>query len=74
MMETQGYSLEVERAMREKEKSNGTDEVMAPRDQSSTANNDVGRPELDNDERTSDPDAAERGRQPKPSSPEGSLE
>lgn len=83
MLKTQGYSLEVERENREKEKSDGTDEVMLPREignttyvdnSSSSTINKVGRPEMDNDERTSDPDAAARGKQPKPSNPEGSMD
>ena len=40
----------------------------------STTENKVGRPEMDNTERTSDPEAAMRGKQPKPSNPEGSME
>ena len=32
-----------------------------------------GREELTTEERTSDPDAAQRGKQPKPSNPEGSM-
>lgn len=79
MMNTQGYSLEVERKKREKEKSDGTDEIMAPRDISyaqtdNSTTNKVGRPELDNDERTSDPEAALRGKQPKPSNSDGSMD
>lgn len=81
MLNTQGYSIEVERENREKEKSDGTDKVMVPREVSnaqyvdnSTVNNKVGRPEMDNDERTSDPENALTGKQPKPSSPEGSMD
>jgi len=84
MLKTQGYSLEVERSTRENEKKNGTDEIMLPRElgnteyvnnsTSNTTNNKVGRPALDNDERTSDPDAAARSKQPKPSNPEGSMD
>ena len=33
----------------------------------------IGRPEMTDDERTSDPEAALRGKQPKPSNPEGSM-
>ena len=86
MMTTQGYSLERERAQREKEASDGTDEVLVPREitnaefstepdtqQNNNSTKKVGRPELDDDERTSDPDAAQRGKRPKPSNPEGSM-
>jgi hypothetical protein len=81
MLKTQGYSIEVERENREKEKSDGTDKIMLPREVSntmytdnSTTTNKVGRPELDDEDRTSDPEAAVRGKEPKPSNPEGSME
>ena len=84
MLNAQGYSIEVERKNREKEKSDGTDEAMLPREVSNTTyvdnstnkteNTKVGRPELDDTERTSDPENAVRGRQPKPSNPEGSMD
>ena len=82
MMETNGYSMEVERTRREKENSEGIDEVLSPRDvvnshftfDSTKTSNPVGRPKKDDSERTSDPEAAIRSAQPKPSSPEGSLE
>jgi len=78
MLETQGYSIEVEKANREKEKKDGTDEVMIPRELSDMqyteeTTNKVGRPEMDDTERTSDPESAIRGKQPKPSNPEGSM-
>lgn len=72
MLETNGYSLDQERAQREKEISDGTDEVMAPRDTNTAESNDsnsVGRPTMDDSERKSDPESSERGRQPKPSNP-----
>ena len=80
MMETQGYSLDKEKAQREKEKEDGTDEVMQPRDTQagsaeSDPNNDnvkIGRPTVDDDERESDPENAIRSKQPKPSNPDGS--
>lgn len=83
MMETNGYSIDVEKERREKEATDGTDKTFAPREQktagsSGNQNSDSsgkqGRPELDTTERTSDPDAAQRGKQPKPSSPEGSMD
>lgn len=86
MMTMQGYSLEREKAQREKESSDGTDEILVPRDitnaefstepdtqQNNNSTNKVGRPELDDDERNSDPDAAQRSKQPKPSNPDGSM-
>lgn len=80
MLETQGYSLEVEREMREKEKSDGTDEAMLPREigdatyVNNTTVRNVGRPVKDDSERTSDPEAALRSKEPKPSNPEGSMD
>lgn len=76
MLKTQGYSLEVERENREKEKSDGTDKVMLPREISDAdyaPKEDVGRPEMDDSERKSDPESSARGKQPKPSNPEGSM-
>lgn len=79
MLETQGYSLELERTRREQESKNGVDEILIPRDATTAApvanegEGKVGRPKLDDDERTSDPDAAERGKQPKPSNEGGSM-
>lgn len=79
MMTTHGYSLEREKARREAEAADGTNEVMVPRDitnQQQTNTNStntpdgtvakVGRPEMDEDERNSDPEAAIRGKMPKP--------
>ena len=77
MMETQGYSLEKEKAQRAKESADGTDETMQPRalaGQTSANDSDGGRPEMTDEERNSDPDASERGKQPKPSNPEGSMD
>lgn len=75
MMEANGYSIDVEKERREKEATDGTDKAFVPRNtKSSSSDNKQGRPELDDSERTSDPDAAQRGKQPKPSSPEGSMD
>lgn len=77
MMETNGYSIDREKERREQELKDGTDKTFAPRaTKAATSNSDQkqGRPELDDSERTSDPDAAQRGKQPKPSSPEGSMD
>ena len=80
MMETQGYSLDVERTQREQEAEDGTDEALVPRDGapapdagSTEGTGKVGRPQMDDDERHSDPDAAQRGKQPKPSNEDGSM-
>ena len=77
MLESQGYSVEIEKAQLEKEQQDGTNDIMKPRDSkvqpSSNGEGKVGRPELDDDERTSDPEAALRGKQPKPSNDEGSM-
>ena len=74
MMETNGYSIDVEKERREKEASDGTDKTLALRNQTAQPTQNQGRPELDDSERTSDPDAAQRGKQPKPSNPEGSMD
>lgn len=76
MMETNGYSIEMERKAREAEKAQGYDEALAPREVKASAANSsgkTGRPTKDDSERTSDPEAAVRGKQPKPSNPEGSM-
>lgn len=76
MLETQGYSLDIEKAQREKEATDGTDEAFMPRAMEAPqeeGSDGAGRPEMDDSERTSDPDAAQRGKQPKPSNPEGSM-
>lgn len=86
MLNEQGYSVEHEKALREAEAKDGTDEVLVPReitnqqntqensDSKPTSKSTVGRPELNTDERTSDPENAIRGRQPKPSNPDGSID
>ena len=72
-MDTFGYSMNKEVEQR-KDEAEEVDYVLAPREISSNSgNNESGRPELDDTERTSDPDAANRSKQPKPSSPEGSM-
>lgn len=78
LMEMSGFNLSKEKERRETEASDGTDETMIPRqiqqaqqnqDTSSEDANDgeskAGRPKLDNDERHSDPDNAERSKQAK---------
>jgi len=84
LMESNGYSLDREKTQREKESSDGTDEVMVPREEQRSAYNESneqnnttiketrGRNTLKDDERSSDPENARRSAQPKPSNPEGS--
>lgn len=84
LMESNGYSLDREKTQREKESSDGTDEVMVPREEQRSTYNEPddknnttiketrGRNTLDDEERSSDPENAKRGAQPKPSNPDGS--
>jgi len=74
LMEINGFNLSKEKTRRETEASDGTDEVMISRQAAAaaaSANDDnenkkaVGRPKMDNDERHSDPDNAERSKQAK---------
>ncbi len=76
MLETNGYSLDEEKAQREKESEDGTDEILKVRVTKNAAkseNKGAGRPEKDDSDKTSDPENTERGKEPKPSSPEGSM-
>lgn len=73
MLESHGYDMEAEKDQREKEIQDGVEEVLQVRALSGTMqsnNAGSGRPEMTNEERHSDPDAAERGKQPKPSNPQ----
>ena len=72
-LDTFGYSIDKETNQR-KEESKEIDAVLSKRDEKQEENNEAGRPELDDSDRTSDPDSADRGRQPKPSNPEGSMD
>lgn len=77
MMNVQGYSPETETKLREQEAKDGTDKTLAPRQMQPVieeGGNGAGRPKMDDTERTSDPAASERGKQPKPSNPEGSMD
>ena len=78
LMEMSGFNLSKEKERRDTEATDGTDETMIPRqiqqaqqnqDASSETTDDgkkkAGRPKLDNDERHSDPDNAERSKQAK---------
>jgi hypothetical protein len=76
LLENSGYSLDLEVEQRQKEQKDGVEEIMVERKGvvvPADGAGKVGRPEMDMDERTSDPGASERGKQPKPSNPEGSL-
>lgn len=78
MMETNGYSIEREKYLRKQESENDTDMILLPREMitqkiTEKQEQDVGRPEEDMDERTSDPENAIRGKLPKPSNPDGSM-
>ena len=72
-LDTYGYSIdkEVERRKKEAEE---TDSVLVSREGNVAQEpSETGRPEKDDSERTSDPDSANRGKQPKPSNPDGSM-
>ena len=89
MMLEHGYSMEKEAEQRETESKKGFDEILKPRqylfvetDESDTQSNDSpleekdkgGRPEMTDEERSSDTESSMRGKQPKPSNPEGSMD
>ena len=81
MLENNGYSLDLEMEQRQKEKEDKVDEIMTPRNQAAVSSDNTdsdnkgpGRPKKDDSERTSDPENAIRSKQPKPSSPEGSMD
>ena len=74
LMDTRGFNLSKEIELRKAEASDGTDATMTPRSTQPTAqgsdntSNDetkVGRPKMDDNERHSDPDSAERSKQAK---------
>lgn len=86
MLLEHGYNMEQEVAQRKTEAENGTDDTLIPRQMMYTnaaSNNDSdeplieedkgGRPQMTEEERTSDEESAIRGKQPKPSNPEGSM-
>ena len=71
-LDAYGFSIDKQVEQRKKE-SEEADEILVSRQNPTTEESGkVGRPEKDDTERTSDPDAARRGKQPKPSNPEGS--
>lgn len=81
MLETHGYSLELEKEEKMKENKDNLDEIFIPMGVKNTANNEndssgdgngAGRKPLEDDERNSDPEKSETGKAPKPSNEEGS--
>lgn len=76
LLQVHGYDMGQEIERRKVEAKKGVDEVLAPRDTTSTSTEDEetksGRPTLDDSERNSDPAKSVTGRQPKGSNPEGS--
>ena len=86
MMDTNGYSIEMESKKREEEASQGYNETLAPREtitatpenntttENTTEKKKRGRPKKSDSDRKSDPSKSDTGRAPKPSRPEGSEE
>ena len=81
MLEAHGIDIDMEYERMKKERDNGYNDVFIKPGTSNSENNDntdenarVGRPAMDDSERESDPGKAVTGRQPKPSSEEGSEE
>lgn len=78
MMEAYGLDALQEAERRKNEGAQGgIDQYLAPRTQNDVQEEeekgDVGRPEMTDEERHSDPANSQTGKQPKPSNPEGSL-
>jgi len=79
MLQTHGYDMTQEVERKKQEASNGVDASPANGKDTKDTSDDgekkkPGRPEMDDSERSSDKDKAMTGKQPKPSSPDGSLE
>lgn len=79
LLQTHGYDMGQEVERKRKEKSTGITDVLTPIDKQAEepetkpdSDVKIGRPELEDTERTSDPAKAMTGKQPKPSNPEGS--
>lgn len=71
-LDAYGYSIDKEVEQR-KEESEEIDSVLVSREGNvAQPSEGAGRPEKDSNERTSDPDSADRAKNPKPSNPEGS--
>lgn len=81
LLQVHGFDFKQEAARKTKELEEGTYELLNKEcfeqnhsDDCNESEGKVGRPEMTDDERTSDPSKAMTGKQPKPSSPEGSME
>lgn len=88
MMLEHGYNMESEVEQRKEEASDGVDDVLMPRqymyaqetaeqpqdDPLVEKTDGPGRPEMTDEERSSDTESSIRGKQPKPSNPEGSMD
>lgn len=72
-LDAYGYSIDKEVEAR-KEEAKEVDSVLVSRQNNAVSSNNEegGRPEVDDSDRKSDPDDADRSKQPKPSNPEGS--
>lgn len=79
LLQAYGYDMKQEVERRKSEEEKGVNAALESRNgkaseaESSTEDGKIGRPELDDSERTSDPAKAITGKQPKPSNEEGSL-
>lgn len=80
LLQAYGYDMGQEVERKRTEKANGITDILVPTGTNGAQNpspdsgsDKVGRPELEDSERTSDPAKAITGKQPKPSNPEGSL-
>lgn len=73
MMKAHGFNSDLEQAAVESDENRLPIAKTNSKNGTPITNKNVGRPELDNTERTSDPGNSERGKQPKPSNPDGSL-
>ena len=79
-MESHGFNVKYEFDQKKKERDEGYDDVFVAPDKRQNTSSDnketndkvIGRPTLDDDERTSDPGNSETGAAPKPSAEEGS--
>lgn len=87
MLTAHGYDMEQEVERRKSEDDGGVTETLSPRSAPADSQSEtettktpdgtekkVGRPAMDDNERQSDPADAVTGKQPKPSSPDGSME
>lgn len=72
-LDTQGYSIDKEVEQR-KEESEEIDRILVSRETVKSSNDGAGRPEIEDEDRKSDPDSANRSKQPKPSNPDGSMD